>query len=308
VPDLRKSETLFVGSDYGGEHNGAPFRTLSFLVTDNLSTPTWMAATRIIRQHILGRQQRKISYKDLNDGVVRRYLPSFLESAYVLNGLLLTLAIDKRVTYVAPETREMASKQAPNGMSRRTLEKALRVAHMIGVLVSGLSRAGQDVYWVTDNDDIVANDRFTEWMIEAVAGITGVYLPHTMGELRCATSGSSRSDLVVEDFLAIPDVVSGCLSDVLAHNPPNTASPNCNVIEPLKGELSDKAKQVLGWYVDEAQPLKRLLIEVCPGDADQPFAVCFRKVVRTGVSRCPHVMRAYAVSRDNAAIWRIWRP
>ena len=75
-PNLRRAESLFVASDYGGEHGGAKYQTIAFLLADIANCAAWQIYARASsRQWTSGASYR---IQDINDGVRARSLNNFL--------------------------------------------------------------------------------------------------------------------------------------------------------------------------------------------------------------------------------------
>jgi hypothetical protein len=91
---LRTAECLFVGSDYGGEHSGAVYHTISFLMADIAECAAWQSTRERIRiDRLLG--HRRMAFKNMNDSVRTRALHDFLESTNMIRGMLIVFAIHK---------------------------------------------------------------------------------------------------------------------------------------------------------------------------------------------------------------------
>jgi hypothetical protein len=56
LPDLRGAGPLWVGSDYGGDHQSSDFSITSALFTQPLSGREWQAQRLAIRRQYLGRR------------------------------------------------------------------------------------------------------------------------------------------------------------------------------------------------------------------------------------------------------------
>ena len=95
-PSFRKAECLFVASDYGGEHGGAVYETISYLIADIADCANWQSTRERIRAQFLP-DGRRMAFKNLNDRVRRRALEPFLQSANQLPALLATFAVPKSV-------------------------------------------------------------------------------------------------------------------------------------------------------------------------------------------------------------------
>ena len=162
LPDLRSDSELVLVSDYGGEHKESRVEVLAYLIADRRGIlRRWDIERRQIRKKFL-RDQRRISFKGLGDGKKQKALVPFLNSANTINGLLLCVAIDKSVPPFA-DTIEWPTGKPPEEMGKsfwkpHVWEKLVRVSLFGSVVVGGLCRSGQSLHWITDEDNIVANE------------------------------------------------------------------------------------------------------------------------------------------------------
>src|SRR5207245_6788898 len=92
------------------------------------------------------------------------------------------------------------------------LEKLLRICVFGGGFVDGLRGEGQDIYWITDDDAIVATDD-----AKADAGLLmGSFRHRYPGEtpkLFLGVASLFDDGLRAEDLLAIPDLAAGAFSE-----------------------------------------------------------------------------------------------
>src|SRR3954467_5498220 len=96
IPDLRTFPTLLLGSDYAGFHRGARFEVISLIISNPQQLGIWNQRRELIRQTVLP-DGRRMSYKNLNDRNKQKALSFFLDAANQIPGLLLTVAIDRRI-------------------------------------------------------------------------------------------------------------------------------------------------------------------------------------------------------------------
>lgn len=71
---------MIIASDYSGQHKGATHEAYSFLVTTDLALKEWLPSLRAFRERWLP-DNRRLSYKKLNEPVRWRALPNFLAMA-----------------------------------------------------------------------------------------------------------------------------------------------------------------------------------------------------------------------------------
>ncbi len=266
LPDLRASHTLLLGSDYSGEASKSPYMVYSFLLTSLEAWAGWDPLRLKIRQTFLS-DSRRMSFKRLGDGQRRKALIPLLEAANGLEGLSFSVAFNKRCESVFAARPPLDLGNPGFAAYRKwkvgVLEKAFFIAHILGVLLAGLAASGQDVMWFTDEDSIGANDDRVRELTELFAWITSLYLTFTLGRCRCGTSKCDNGSGQIEDFLAIPDLIAGAVSEQMAlkSTDPDEFS---QIYWMHRGDFSDKTSAITWWFSDARRPLRRLLCVVDP--------------------------------------------
>lgn len=261
IPDLRETPTLLLGSDYGGMHKTADFEVITLLASNLETIHAWDSARSIVRDRLLP-DQRRISFKTLNDQHRRSAVGPFLNAANQIRGLLFTVAIHRRVKSVFKKhgKLEKTDLDSPEleGWKPTTTERALRVIHLASLLVRGLSRSGQDVLWITDEDEIVANERRLRSFISLFATVSSHYIPHAMNHVRIGTTVSDTGRRDVEDYVAVCDLAAGALQYLLTNGGAQTVLDTPSLFLPGEQKTSNKATEILDWFSDNERPLKRL--------------------------------------------------
>lgn len=278
-PDLRRAKKLIIASDYSGDHREASHTAMSFLVTHDSSAEDWARAQLAIRAQYLT-DGRRLSYKGLNDRHKHRALFPFLSTANRLSGLIVSVLIDKRLVSIFQRTGKL-NVASPDMVDfsdwkSKSVERMLRVTHFASLLLRGLSAPGQDVLWVTDEDEIVANSLRMTKFVSALDNIASHYLTHNLGHFRVATTASDTGTRDVEDMVAIPDIVAGALVDVLPtfamHGGFRLEGLTLPAISPTK----PKARAVMDWFSDNRHPLRRLVCVVNQGKVEKYSVSCVR--------------------------------
>src|SRR5207249_3520816 len=86
----------------------------------------------------------------------------FLSAANNIGGLSVSILVHKAIVSLFRESAQIdLSEPGLEGFSHwkgTSFEKMLRIVHLVSFFIAGLSRAGQDVLWITDEDEIAAND------------------------------------------------------------------------------------------------------------------------------------------------------
>lgn len=73
IPDIRRGDLLLIASDYGGEHDLAEYRSLSFLFADFHRCQAWEDMRAQLRRIYLT-DGRRLSFKTLRDKKKRKAL------------------------------------------------------------------------------------------------------------------------------------------------------------------------------------------------------------------------------------------
>jgi hypothetical protein len=268
IPDIRRGDVLFIASDYSGEHDLAEYQSLSFLFADLERCSTWEEMRTQLRQRHLS-DGRRIAFKNLRDKKSRGVLNSFLDAANTIPGLSLTVLIHKDIESLFRTTgridRTEPELQNYLHWPETSFEKMLRVVHIIGLFLAGLSRSGQDVIWFTDEDEIAANDDRLRELTAITMNITSHYLPHDLRHLRCGTTKSDNGTRQIEDLVSIPDLIAGALSEVLMAQNAEGLVPQDSLLLFRPHRLSSKTAEIMNWFASSINPLKRLVYVIEPG-------------------------------------------
>lgn len=260
---IRAAPSLGLFSDYGGAHKGAPFEVFSFLVTTPYGLLKWWGTRQRLREGELG-TERRMAYKRLNDKVRLNCLPDYLEAVDQIEGLLVNFAIDKNAAHRLSEEPQTEIAFGQIGVwAPRAFRKLTTIGHLAGILVEGIRGDGQDLLWITDEDDIAPNlDKHAE-ATRLLAHYVSAYCTGALGHFRFGTTASDPGDLHIEDLAAVPDLAAGCLNDVLtevfAH--PQSQSVERLFVPPSVGTPT-KLRLVAEWLAGVATPLAKLNIVV----------------------------------------------
>ncbi len=265
LPDLTafNNKSIGVFTYYSGEGPGR-YNVYSLLICGmNMSSGFHDRVAQVRSDHSLG--DKEISFKDLNMGQIRRALPSFLEAADHLPGLLYTVAVEKGIRSVfgsEPDTpREIAKLLEEVGLGRRpskTAEKQMRVVHLIAYFVALLGADKQNVFWMTDHDEISPTPEQHQLLMEVCFGrVLPLYQrPGTeFGTVGGALPFNERS-VEMNDRLSLPDLVAGCLGDYLTKR--DTLGPE-NIL------IKEAAGDVLLWLTKPGIGLKKICTFLRPG-------------------------------------------
>lgn len=272
LPDVRSGSTLLLASDYGGQHRAASHITFSFLLADLLFCHEWNSARNTVRQRFL-KDKRRMCYKALNDKQRRAALRPFLLAADGLCGLLVTFLVEKKFASriaVGEGTDRDALPPTMRTWSSALIQKFVWVTHLGSVIVAGLSAKGQSLIWLTDEDEIAANDKRTIEVTPLVMQVLSNYLTHDMGHLKFGTTRCDNGDLFIEDFAAIPDLAAGALADI----PLWSVQKKAAVVSPLHGHIPSKSLNILAWLGNTVnEGLHKIALVIDQGDLSDQVKV-----------------------------------
>ena len=265
LPNLRGAHTLLLGSDYSGESSHSPYMVYSFLLVSLDAWQGWEVQRIAIREAFFS-DSRRMSFKRLNDVQRQKALVPLLQAADTLEGLSFTVAMNKSSESIFPSPPLDLSNPDFSAFAkwkRSILEKAFLATHFLSFLMSGLCRPGQDVLWFTDEDSIAANDQRVIELTRLFGWISSLYLSFSMGHCRCGTSRCDNGTMQIEDFLSVPDLIAGAISEQLEvkRNDPKELSTVFWVNRP---DQTDKSNIINWWLADSTKQLKRLLCIVDP--------------------------------------------
>jgi len=267
-PFRTRGKTLLLVADFGGHHQKQHFDTYTFLILDLAKNTQWMAGQHHFRKDILP-NRRRMSFKALNDGMRRRALVPFLRGAADIEGFLIQFAISKMggSLFTGASEDEIGSELLERWKTN-VQERLLRVLHLSAFLLSGLSVPGQDLLWIIDEDDIAANVPQLTDLTHLFARVLSSYCSHTLGHIRCSTTGiADDGSLVLEDLAAIADLTTGALGELCTGFIAEDLFPRKGLVTPLPSNLTSKTKLIASWMAAPDFSIRRhtTILELRPG-------------------------------------------
>jgi hypothetical protein len=284
LPNLRLGSTIIIGSDYSGQHATSHYEAFSFVFADISRCAGWFLARRQIRDEAL-KDGRRFSYKALRDRKRAGLLPSFLDAANRVHGLLVVVLVPKSIDSLFKSTGSIKSDDEEIASlahwSPRVVEKLLRVAHFVSLFLAALSRPSQNVVWITDEDEIAANADKHHELTTAFGKICSHYLDHNLAHVRVATTASDTGKRDVEDFVSIADFAAGALCEVLNAFHRDDTAPVPGVVVPVPMKTNAKAIDISRWFAEYSGTLKRLVLAIEPQAGSQKLSfrlIKFQKI------------------------------
>jgi hypothetical protein len=264
LTSVRNGQTLILASDYGGSHKGATHETISFVLADFHFLWLWDE----LRQKIRTPEQlghRRISYKNLNDKKRRETLVPFLRYSSTIPGLLISFVVDKNILGILSESLPMDGFAAFGSVSqwkKYSFEKLTRVGLLGAMLISCMSAPGQNVIWLTDQDEIAPNDKLHREATQLIGHYMNHLLTHNMSHFRFGSTKMDPGSLWVEDLVSLPDLASGAICSLFQTFIKIYGEPPGLVHRRQPNEALDKDRVIAAWLADISSPLKRLTVAV----------------------------------------------
>ncbi len=122
----------------------------------------------------------------------------------------------------------------------------------------------QEVIWITDQDDIAANDRIQASLEQTLQDVARMYLGARLATLHCATTAFDIGSLQIEDLASIPDLVAGAISEVQTQQAIHKTLPTGHDFVALPETLPDKTKKILNWASTPEGALRRIVLAMYP--------------------------------------------
>ena len=263
--DGQRGRQLLVTCDIGGSLKDQGFETFSFLVIDVDRNRQWLATQSAFRSQFFT-SGRRMAFKSLNDGLRRHALAPFLRLASLVDGVLVTFAIDKMERPRLSQDDEVSA-ELHELWKPAVADRLLWVIYLAVFLVGGLSAPGQDIMFIIDEDEVAANvpqlTKLTELFERAYSAQGGPM----MGHLRCGTAKSDDGSFALEDLVAIPDLSAGAVAELTAALRKHGAGPLSPLIQRLPKPLSWKTRTIMPWLEGDGPFLTRLtcVIDGVPG-------------------------------------------
>ncbi len=215
-PDL-SGPTIYVASDYGGCDKNSLYETTAVVCSDLKLSVDWERKRRIVRRNYLA-DGRRMAYKSLGDRQRAHALVPFLQAAEYIHGLCLVTVVSKSIRHLClnkgdyERIRQVA--QLKGKWKDPDLEAAMRITHLLSCILGGLSRPGHNIYWISDQDGLFANNVRHKDMARLAGIFSSCYVKHALGEVGLGTTVIDEGDRMEEDLASVCDLVAGATAEV----------------------------------------------------------------------------------------------
>ena len=147
-----RGDTMVILSDFSGQHKNSHFETYSFLFLDPHQNSDWFSKQVQFRANG-SLENRRMSFKSMNDIKRRDALLPFLSMANFVEGCLVTFAISKNGQSLFASGLEPRGEDILSSWKLKTREHVMRIVHLGAYLAAAFSRPMQNLIWIIDEDD-----------------------------------------------------------------------------------------------------------------------------------------------------------
>jgi hypothetical protein len=190
-------------------------------------------------------------------------LPAFLKAADQMIGLCLCVAINKQISnlgggwqFFEQLVKEKILKAA---WTLESFERMARMTHFISLLIAGLCTDGQNVFWISDEDEMFESPNKSEDTLRLLTMHQKMNVTANLGTLHAGTTKMDIGDRFEEDITAIADIGAGAFGELVMKLKPDAEGSIVNAFnDELISDLSGKSNLLLSWLADDTQPLKRI--------------------------------------------------
>jgi hypothetical protein len=244
-------------SDYSGDSASSKYLTYTFLVCAWNQTGFFLDMMEEIRREN-GLESKEIEFKDLHYGPIKRALDVYLGALNFVPGLLFTIAIEKQALYRMAnkeETTHILQLLEENGCGEwepQVIDKLLFLCHAAAYLVTLLAKAGQKISWMSDHDNIVANENRKKHWLRIFGNCLSYYADRDYPLVGGAVPFRERS-LMMLDLLSATDLTAGAIEHHLTRK--------------AKGKERDRkdVEVILKWLSHDGIGLKKISILIRVG-------------------------------------------
>jgi hypothetical protein len=237
---------------------------ISLLIVNLTNSHKWEYSRRLIREKFLF-DGRRISFKGLHDRRQINILEPFLLAADNLDGICVNIAFAKNraVHYINKGIMSSFSKTSPfiAKWSHKTLNRMFKIVHLVSIFIAGFCKAHQNICWISDQDDIFANQGRAYDVTRLLSAFTTMYVKFELGKLGVGLTSLDEEDRWVEDLASVPDLAAGALSEYITATR-KMCGPRifCGLELPSPQGITAKTELIISWIMDNSRMLKKLVI------------------------------------------------
>lgn len=257
IPTLR-GPNLWVSADYVFGNSESQFDVIAVLLVGPERSSDWEVDRQRVRMEHLG-AKRRMAFKSLGDGVRQKSFVPFLQAADRLGGAIVSIAIDKTVSQhfvFGPHVGDSGVDWLQRKWKPKQLDRMSTIAHFVAFLVAGVSGDKQNIYWISDEDDIFANAECSRDTGTMFTRFLSTYSMHPIGAISIGTTAITEADLLEEDLAAIADIAAGGTAELLTAIRGKWGHIPAIAVEMPK--LPTRTELFFDWFQNKSSDLKKI--------------------------------------------------
>jgi hypothetical protein len=226
----------------------------SFLLFSQSRSPDWPRLRYEFRADLP--DNRHISYKKISpSSLLGPKLQRYLDIADSLYGWSVTVGIHRSLKSLVSnrDSRRwwMQNASLEANWSLAQFENMLRVVHFLSLLLAEVIGDCNSVEWVSDQDEIFANDERCQDVTKVLHRTLGSYAPAAKAHILVGTTEIDTGHRGVEDLCAIPDLACGALAEFMKSRETESV-------------LSEKAITIGKWLAASSDSLQKCSVQFIP--------------------------------------------
>jgi hypothetical protein len=242
---------ITVLSDYSSNTHAS---TQSFLIFSQSCSSDWPRLRQGFRDDLP--DNRHISYKKISPtSLLGPMLQRYLDIADSLHGWCVTVGIHRSLKSLVSnkDSRRwwMQNAKLEAKWSGPQFENMLRIVHFLSLLLAEIIGDCNSVEWVSDQDEIFANDARCQDVTKVLHRTLESYAPAAKAHILVGTTEIDTGQLGVEDLCAIPDLACGAVAEFMKTR--ETESP-----------VSEKAFTIGKWLTASSATLHKCSVHFIP--------------------------------------------
>lgn len=257
---------MIIASDYSGQHKGAKFEAYSFLITTKKAVSIWLPLLDEFRENNMP-DNRRFSFKNLNENVRRRALPKFLHAVGRLEGNLISILVDCKIDSLfvgGPISLKSAFHDCfTNEMKNGTVEKMFRLANFFALIIAGLREENQVSFWISDHDEALDTNNKREMFSRLASYLTyGLTKWKKPAENIFGTTEAHSLPYWSEDMASIADLVAGAYCNLAEFLPASFGAKHAYRTVNQANIKDKRALEVCEWLATGKNSLKHVLLRL----------------------------------------------
>ena len=246
------NDHITVLSDYSSNKQGD---VQSFLLFSQSYSTDWPQLRHDFRADLP--DNRHISYKKISPtSLLGPMLPRYLDIADSLHGWCVTVGTHRSLKSLVSnkESRRWWMRNAnleAKWSGPQQFENMLRIVHFLSLLLAEVIGECASVEWVSDQDEIFANNDRCQDVTKVLHRTLGSYAPAAKAHILVGTTEIDTGHRGVEDLCAIPDLACGAVAEFMKSRETEFA-------------LSEKAITIGKWLAASSRSLQKCSLQFSP--------------------------------------------